>query len=90
MRILASTRTLLRKIKLESLTKETKEYSNQVMKLLKKLEKKATLRALKSANAKSMSRKRRMKLLNVFSITYRRKSLKFFRRCVMKKQRYRD
>ena len=69
MRILASTRTLLRKIKLESLTKETKEYSNQVMKLLKKLEKKATLRALKNANAKSLSRKRRMKLLNVFSLT---------------------
>ena len=90
MRILTSTRTLLRKIKLESLTKETKEYSNQVMKLLKKLEKKATLRALKSANAYSMSRKRRMKLLNVFSITYRRKSLKSLRSFVMKKLRYRD
>ena len=90
MRILKSTRTLLRKIKLESFAKETKEYSNQVMKLLKKLEKKATLRALKTANDKSRSKKRRMKLLNVFSITYRRKSLKFFRRLLMKKQRYRD
>ena len=60
------------------------------MKILKKLEKKATLRALKSANAKSMSRKRRMKLLNVFSITYRRKSLKSLRSFVTKKLRYKD
>ena len=90
MRILKFTRTLSKRIKLESFAKETKEYSNRAMKILKKLEKKATLRALKTANDKSMSRKRRMKLLNVFSITYRRKSLKFFRRCVMKKLRYRD
>ena len=90
MRILTSTRTHLRKIKLESFAKETKEYSNRAMKILKKLEKKATLRALKTANDKSMSRKRRMKLLNVFSITYRRKSLKSFRSFVTKKLRYRD
>jgi hypothetical protein len=90
MRILKSTRTFLKKIKLESFAKETKEYSYRVMKKLKKLEKKVTLRALKSANDKSMSRKRRMKLLNVFSITYRKKSLKSFRSFVMKKLRYRD
>ena len=51
MRILKSTRTLSKRIKLESFAKETKEYSNRVIKKLKKLEKKATLRALKSANA---------------------------------------
>ena len=90
MRILKSTRTLSKRIKLESFAKETKEYSNRVIKKLKKLEKKATLRALKSANAKSMSRKRRIKLLNVFSIICRRKSLKSFRSFVTKKLRYRD
>ena len=74
MRILKSTRTLSKRIKLESFAKETNEYSNRAMKILKKLEKKATLRALKTANDKSNSRKRRMKLLNVFSITYIRKS----------------
>ena len=90
MRILKFTRTLSKRIKLENFAKETKEYSNRAMKILNKLEKKATLRALKTANDKSMSRKRRMKLLNVFSITYRRKSLKSFRSFVTKKLRYRD
>ena len=69
MRILKFTRTLSKRIKLESFAKETKEYSNRAMKILKKLEKKATLRALKTANDKSRSKKRRMKLLNVFSLT---------------------